>query len=248
MQEITKDKLISISKFKITSADTDIFARLRLGGMVNYLIQAAIDSADKLGFGFSGLREQKLFWVLNRLTIEMPENLGWYDEIEVETWPKTVDRILYLRDYLVRNTKNQIVAKATSGWAAIDVETKKLKQVSGVEAEIFSHLKDKQALTDFEKLDRVKEGDNFEVKTSFFDIDLNKHVTSTRYVDWMMDTFSLDFHRDNRPKTLTINYMKETMPGDEILLSRHSPDGKKFYFEGFNKSKETIACRAVIGF
>ena len=54
-----------LNPFKIDSADTDMFGRIRLGSLVNLLIQAATNSADKLGFGYKNIQEQKLFWVLS---------------------------------------------------------------------------------------------------------------------------------------------------------------------------------------
>ena len=80
-----------------------MFARIRAGAMVNLLIQSAINSAESLGFGFAELREQKLFWVLSRLTVEIYHPLKWNEEAEVETWPKSVEGLLYTRDYIVRD-------------------------------------------------------------------------------------------------------------------------------------------------
>ena len=64
----------------------------------------------------------------------------------------------------------------------------------------------------------------------FFDIDLNKHVTSSRYVDWMMDSFSAEFHEANYPKKIALNYMKEVKLGEKIELIRQNPENKLFLF------------------
>jgi len=235
--------------FKVTSADTDMNARLRLGSLVNLLIQAAISSADSLGFGFGGLRQEKLFWVLSRLTVEIYKPLLWYQTGEVETWPKDVDKILYLRDFIVRNQEKQVFAKATSGWLSIDLDTKRPKIFDGIHAPMFNHLRDKRALnTSPEKLFPVKEGNVSEVQSGFFDIDLNGHVTATRYIDWMMDTFPIEFHARNYPQKVTINYLKETKPGETIQLVRHATDEKSFSFEGFNKTNKSFAFRGFIVF
>lgn len=128
----TSNHLITTVGFEVSSADTDMFARLRLSAMANMLIQSAINSADILGFGFNGLREHNLFWVLSRLVIEIQKPLMWYDKQWVETWPKDLERILYLRDFLIRDGKDNVVAKATSGWLAIDLKSKRPKQIEGI--------------------------------------------------------------------------------------------------------------------
>jgi len=249
MNELTEEQLTSYSAFRITSADTDMFARIKAGGLFNLLIQAAIDSAEKLGFGFKNLKEQKLYWVLSRLTVEIYKPLIWNQEAIVETWPKSLDRLLYMRDYLVRDKEQNIVARATSGWLAIDTLTKKPKIIDGIQSEMFVHLHNKHGLKESpEKMSGHASGDCFEMQSKYFDYDLNRHVTSTRYVDWMMDTFPVDFHKHHFPKKISINFMKETLPGDTLTIIRGSDSGNLYNFEGTNQTHNTIAFRGKIEF
>ncbi|MFP4526834.1 MAG: acyl-[acyl-carrier-protein] thioesterase [Bacteroidales bacterium] len=250
MSNLTEERLTLTTNFSVTSADTDMFSRLRLGGLVNFLIQSAIQSADDLGFGFRDISQQKLFWVLSRLTLKIYRPVEWYEQIEVETWPKDVERIIYLRDFVVRDKRKQVVACATSGWLAVDLETKRPKRIEGVGADFFTHLNEKHALEQSpEKIGPVKEaGEPFKIQSSYYDIDLNRHVTSTRYIDWMMDTFSIEFHEKNYPYSLSINYMKETRPKEIIHLYRTEKENQKFLFEGVNAGADTTAFRGKIDF
>ena len=69
--EVEKEGLSLVTRYRITSADCDIHARLKPSALLGFMIQSAIDSADRMGFGFRDLRKQKLFWVLSRLSLEM---------------------------------------------------------------------------------------------------------------------------------------------------------------------------------
>lgn len=249
MKELTENNLTIFSGFKITSADTDMYGRIRAGAIVNLLIQSAINSAERLGFGFKNLSEQKLFWVLSRMTVEIYQPLHWSQETEVETWPKTIEGLLYTRDYIVRDARQNIIARATSGWLAVDTETKRPKILEGIHAEMFVHLKEKHGINESpEKLSATPEGDSYTVQSGYFDIDLNKHVTSTRYIDWMMDTFSVDFHSGHFPKKISVNFMKETMPGDSIRIIRNRNSNSLYCFEGTNLLHNTVAFRGKIEF
>ncbi len=249
MKELSEKSLSLKTSFNVTSAETDMYSRLRLGGLVNYLIQSAIKSADDLGFGFRGLRKQQLFWVLSRMTLEIYRPLKWYEQVEVETWPKSVEKIIYLRDFIVKDGEGNVAARATSGWLAVDLHSKRPKKVDGVEADYFTHLKDKNALEQSpEKLSPFEGKDQFEIQSSYFDIDLNKHVTATRYIDWMMDTFSIEFHANNYPGKLSINYLKETKPKEIIRLKREQSDSNGYNFEGINIGANTDAFRGKVEF
>lgn len=248
MKSLSEKDLTIQMPITITSADTDMYMRLRLGGVVNLLIQAAIESAESLGFGFKNLKNQKLYWVLSRLTVEIYKPLTWNQKVVVETWPKNLEGLLYLRDFIIRDEQQNIVCRATSGWLAIDLLAKKPKIIDGIHAGMFVELKDKHGLTELpEKLPGIADGEEFEINTGFFDFDLNRHVTSTRYIDWMMDTFTVDFHKAFYPKKLSVNFMKETLPGDAISLKRESRD-TLYGFEGTNLLHKTTAFRGKIEF
>ncbi|MCG8582059.1 MAG: thioesterase [Bacteroidales bacterium] len=236
------------TKYTVTSADTDMFSRLKPGSLVNFLIQSAISSAENLGFGFKDLKQEHLFWVLNRLSVEIYRPVLWNEQIEVETWPKNIERIFYIRDFLVRDAQNNIIAKASSAWLAIDLTSKRPCNFNKDKMEIFTALKDVSAL-DYspEKLGSIEKQSETHITPTYFDIDLNKHVTSTRYVDWMMDTFSIDFHQQHYPKSLSINYMKETMHGETIALSNEQ-NNNIHCFEGFNHSQNKVAFRTKVEF
>ncbi len=243
------NSLILQTSYPVTSADTDMEARVRASSLVNMLIQSAISSADSLGFGFSGIRQQQLFWVLSRLTVEIYKPLMWYQEARVETWPKDIDGLLYLRDFSITDSKNNVAASAVSGWLAIDLSTKRPKRIEAAHEELFTSLKDRHALPAApDKLAPVSEGETFLVRSTYFDLDLNKHVTSTRYIDWMMDTFPLDFVRSKYPRRISINFMKETMPGVSIVLKRMLEGENRYSFEGTSEVSGNAHFRGKIEF
>ena len=246
---MNENDLTLISEFKITSAETDMEARLRPGSLVNLLVQSAINSADNLGFGFGGIRQQNLFWVLSRLTLEIIRPLKWHEKVEVETWPKDVEKILYLRDFIIRDETQNIVAKATSGWLAIDLDTKRAKKIDGLHAGLFVYLKNKHSIPELpEKINTVIEGDTFNYKAEYYDIDLNKHFSATRYIDRMMDTFPVEFHKNHYPKKLSVNFLKETMPGEILRFTRQRQSEETHLFEAVNVNTDAVSFRAKVEF
>ena len=249
MKQLSEKELTRISSFTVTTADTDMYSRIHLGAYVNLLIQASIHSADDMGHGFKDLNEKQLFWVLSRISLNLYQPLKWNERVEVETWAKGLNRLYYLRDYLIRDEHHHIIGKGISGWLAIDLQSKRPKVIKGENARLFEYLKEKHAMQELpESLDPVKTGDVFRVKSVYFDIDLNKHVTSTRYVDWMMDTFSPEFHKHHYPQWLSVNYIKETKPLETIRITRNRADEGTYLFEGYNTGAETTAFRGKIVF
>jgi acyl-ACP thioesterase len=116
---------------------------------------------------------------------------------------------------------------------ALDSKTKRPRQVESIQPGLFNHLRDKLAIgVPAEKLAPVSGGDCFSVQSTYFDIDLNRHVTSTRYIDWMVDSFTVDYLLQHYPKTLDINFLKEVMPGELITIHKLESVESCFNFEG----------------
>jgi len=243
------DKLITVTDFKITSADTDMEARLRPGALFSFLAHAAYLSADNLGFGYQHLKEHNLFWVLSRLEIHIKRPLMWNEVVEIETWPKNIEGILYIRDFNVRDQKGEIVVRAGTSWLAIDSRSKRPRRKESFDSDLFSRLRNKNALSESPaRLPDLSDGDHFSVRSTYYDIDLNKHVTSSRYIDWMMDTLNIDFHQRHYPEKIWVNYVKETMPGIDVEILRQGKRDGDFFFTGRHIENQRISFKGRIKF
>lgn len=241
--------LIHQMPFRVNTANTDMHKRLRPGAMLAHLIQSSIQHSERLQAGFETLSEQNLFWVLSRISIDIHQPLEWHEEAFSETWPKNLEKIMYLRDFRILGADEKLFASASSGWLAIDKISKRPKLVNQDYSEIFTALKERHALTGIpEKLNPVKTGDIHLIKSTYFDIDLNGHVTSSRYIDWMMDTFEVDFHQTHYPRSISVNYFNETKIGEDIELRKTADSERVYSFEGFNKSRNVIAFLGKVGF
>lgn len=240
--------LASIIEYKLTSDVSDMFGRIRLSAFINLMIQSAIKSANSLGFGFDMLKQKNMTWMLGRLSVEIYKSSNWENKVFVETWPKTVDGLLYIRDFIVRNEKDEVIAKGTSGWLAVDLDKKRIVSVDSLN-EAFYELKNKNALDYMPmKITANKTEESFIRHASYFDLDMNKHVTAVRYLDWMMDTFDVDFHEKNYPKEIHINYIKEIHVGNEIKLNKKQLEEGKYYFDAQNQTTGNDSFKCIIKF
>lgn len=248
MTLLNENNLASSAAYRVISANTDMYSRLRPSALLGFLIQSAIDSADNLGFGFGSLREQHLFWVLSRMTVELDETPLWNDTIEIETWPRDIERILYRRDYLIRKNGN-IIGRATSSWLAIDLKSKKLSKVSEGEEWKFVTLRDKKAIEAAPaKLNAVSGADCCTIETQYNDFDLNGHVTSTRYLEWAENSMDTAFYKSNVCRGFSVNYIKETLPGENLGASFEFAENGNLFFEAKHGSSRDTSFRCLLHF
>ncbi len=246
----SNSQMICRIEWEITSAETDIFGRLRAGALINLMIQAAIKSADDLGFGLAYLRRKELFWVLSRMTVEIRSPFHWRDTIIIDSWPRDIDGLSYLRDFEARDKEGNILVVASSAWLAIDMNRKRPTLLNEEANNLFTRLRNKIAgPTVIEKLSpsTLTTDSQRKIIPMFFDFDLNGHVTTTRYIDWIMDSFSMDFHSENRVARMDVNFMQEILPGDLIELNKTKRDADHF-LEGVLIHSGKPSFRARINF
>ena len=56
-------------------------------------------------------------------------------------------------------------------------------------------------------------------RVRYSEVDINGHLTNTRYIDWVCDLAGEDFHRDHPLRQLRIDYRAEIMPDEEVALA-----------------------------
>lgn len=227
------------NEFLISSADADYFQTLSYSGLINFLIQSAWKHAEILGFGTEFLHQNKLFWVLSRIFITIVKKPLWNNSLTVRTWPREIDRLFYLRDMEVIDASGELVAAATTRWLIVDIESKR-PRLFRPDHPAFIVNSGKRALDkdDLSITFFTEDPEYFTRSAEFSDLDLNRHLTTTRYVDWMMDTFAIDYLEEHPVKNLQMNFMKEIPARTVVKITRtFDKENKTWYFRFSDESE-----------
>lgn len=233
--------------FQIQPQDVDFQFRVTMAAFANILLTTAQFNADDNGFGLRRLNEMECSWVLSRFAIEMKRFPEQYEKISVETWVEEVGRANTTRNFCIRDEQNEIIANASSLWVFFDMQTRRAKDLITLDG-IHEFANGEPGLIEKPtRLGPVENGvdyDGFKVKYS--DIDINGHVNSVRYVQWISDCFSLDCYRKCAVSRFEINYMNEMMYDDFVEIVGQELEKGDFRFE--IRKDDKVACRARIVF
>ena len=232
--------------FQIQPQDVDFQFRVTMAALADILLATAGYNADDNGFGLRRLHEMQCAWVLSRLAIERDRFPEQYENIRMETWVEEVGRTNTTRNFCIRDEKNEIIGNACSVWVMFDMKTRRAKDLEILEGIHEFALGDVGLIEKPIKLGSVEgeEYDGFKVKYS--DIDINGHVNSIRYIQWISDCFSLDCYRKCKVKRFEINYINEMLYDDFVEIAGHEVEPGDFRFE--IRKEDKIACRARVVF
>lgn len=239
-----------INKFQIGLSDIDFTKRLKLSSLFSYFQDIASSHADEIGYGVDALEKNYgVTWVLLRIKVEIIRNPEWHEEIMIETWPQEPKKLEFERDFLVWDRDGNLIIRATSIWVLLDIKTREIRKSEIVKAKLPS-VKVERAIDC--KLGRIKPFDqsifSYKKVIGYSDVDINGHLNNTKYIDFIMDCFSLEGHRQYMVKTIEVNYINEALPGETILLNKDisSLDSNQIYIEGTNEKDHKVIFRALV--
>lgn len=185
--------------------------------LTEYMMYLASVDANKLGFGYDFMKSNNAAWVISRFSIVFERPLKHGEGINIKTFPRGTDGLFYYRAFEIMESDCNEAANAESAWLIIDIDSRKPLRNS---------LESPQAGDDFTRPRRLNMFANAEQCTGIIDvneshIDVNGHVNSINYIEWMFDCLETD-----SIVSMNINYKQECFKGDRLKLYRTEEAGK----------------------
>lgn len=205
--------------YTIQTFDLDAEQRSSVPALCRYLLDAAGIHADALGFSVPQLNERDLTWMLSRFRLRMERIPRWREELTVETWPSGMERLFAMRGFQLSGRGGSPLGAAGSAWLLINTASRRPVRPQTLFAG-FSFPRPQILAPSLDKLSspgRLDTELGFRVRYS--DLDINQHVTTTSYVDWLLEAVPLETRRCCVLRELEISFLAESLYG-ESLLSR----------------------------
>ena len=224
-------------KLTVPCYDTDAAWRLKPASFMNMAQEAAGRHAVYLGFGYDDLIKNNTAWILSRVHVEFPDTPLWRDEITLTTWHKGLERLFFLRDFVLTDNTGKVRAKAATSWLVLNLETRRLVRDPKL-VEEGTVCRDNACAASAEKVQMPKDIEPRHVMdhiVAYSDIDTNGHANNAMYMQWAMDAVDYETASSRPVKSFTINFNHENKAGDVVsmfMASREMEDGLHVYVEG----------------
>jgi len=232
--------------FKVHTYEVDIHNRLTIQSLAQFLQESASNHAAQLGFGVEYLLGNSRTWVLSRLAIEIKEFIPLGETITIKTWPADTEKLFFIRDFEIINSKGSIIGSGTSYWIFINTENGRPV-----------HPSKKEIVFDYENIERgfnrslskLPAQDNTEPSMSFnvrySDLDLNNHVNNIKYIEWGMEGIDPEYKKGHMPFTLEINFLAEAKYSDLVDLSMEKRSSENFLHSLYIANNEICRIKSV---
>lgn len=205
-------------KIKLKYDDIGKSNRLNIKSLIKYFGDIAGNHSTNCSYGLNDIPTTHITWLLLNWKVKMFSHPKYNEELTINTWPRVIEKFYSFRDFEVFDSKNNLVAIASSKWVMINAETKRIERISneiinayGIEKKsVFTEpLNDKPQIPDNLKL-------NFTYTIQRRDIDTNGHVNNIHYIDYALESLPEDVYNSNEFDNIEIHYKKEIKYGETI--------------------------------
>lgn len=209
-------------KFTVRFSDCDEHSRLKLSRLFQFTEEVALADAQRKGYGLWNMMKSGYGCAVTRMKLRLNHTPLLGEELLISTWAKEnyKDKVIY-KDYMVRDSRGNILVEGTSSWLLVDLKTGKAVPPSTSPFPVPIE-EGKEALPS--KLDILSMGlfpkvvDQVQGRNT--DLDINHHVNHCRYVDWVLDALSRDEVKRRGVRSIQMNYIHQVGLGEKIDIVR----------------------------
>lgn len=219
---------------KVKFSEVDVNYNMTPDSIVTYLQDMTGAHSLEMGVDARNMRDKSnAFWIITKIKLKINTLPRFDEELEFETWPTTVDRIRFERDYRV-NRDGETLVMCRSQWCVLDCDTLKLRRCDSVcYPHDMPHREDRSGAGDFVRsYEKTDESDLSCIhKICLTELDPNGHTNNVSYLRMARNTFTQSEMNGIEFDEIQISFASQTYFGDEVKIYRKKTENG-FFIEG----------------
>ncbi|MBQ6086957.1 MAG: hypothetical protein IJK96_02720 [Bacteroidales bacterium] len=229
-------------EFTVKSYESDLNNLIKPFFIQSHVQEIAYEGSNVAGAGYSVLREEGIFWALNRIRLQFERWPVWGERVTLETWPYTQVLPLWHRNFRLLSG-DEVLMHGTSVWTLLSLRDRAIiRDLHGFDTSL--NL-DEASLPTCGKialpkgLEPVPAGGHTAV---WSDIDTNDHVNNCMYTQWCVDALPPDYVRTHSLYDIQVCYYHEIHLGERVEFGLVRDDDT-WYVQGTVQDRSCFVAR-----
>ena len=211
--------------YEVTDIAVNRYGRMKTSMILFLAQEAAGRHCQLLSVDYETLAQKRLFWAVTRHRVQITRLPQRGETIRVETWPMPTTRVAYPRSVVAYDAQGQECFRAISLWVLMDLDKRSMVLPGKSGIDVCGTLRGCELATPGSL--PAKPLSNSRTRTvCFTDLDRNGHMNNTRYLDWIDDLHSSQFHAANELQDITLCYLSEAREGQTLQLQWDFPESE----------------------
>ena len=219
-----KIKLNFQKTFEVHSYEAFYNRQLKPVKLFEYLNDTAEHHSESVGFSMENLFFKGCSWILLSWNICIEKWPSLRDVILIETWISHIKRCFAFREFLVKNSQNEILIRASSRWIFYHIGKKRAERIP---EKLVNQWPTNRSVACPESIidsANLKTQGSQKIENSFIvqkqDIDILDHVHNTRYIDWIMQNKPEEIRQNYSLKHIDVSYRHEIKFPNDVLIKQ----------------------------
>lgn len=221
--------------FFLSAGETNAQQEISLPLLTSKIIDIATAHANSLGIGNPAMQARGCGWVLSRIALEMERYPRVNETYSLTTWIETWNRHFSVRNFMVADAAGNPLGYAKSVWMVLDTVTRENAGLSHLslasdmigarECPIAAPGRHRAILPENQGGDVPKgclraTSPAVEYTFQYSDLDFYRHVNTVRYVQMLLNRFTLEEMDATQVSRLEMAFMREGRYAEPVVLSR----------------------------
>ena len=209
--------------YKIKSTDCGSNMLLKPSSLLMIVQDLATLGAEYIGAGTDKVTGKGYIWVLAKIEVEIIKTPRYLEDVKLITYPNKMIRFVYPRTILINDINDNPMIKISTMWCILNYENRNLVMPD----EINLHTPGDEPINKISsiKFDKVELLEERKVRNT--DLDVNMHLNNVKYLDYIIDSFDLDFINNNEIQRFNIIFHEEVKAGETLGI--YSSNDKKYF-------------------
>ncbi len=209
--------------FCLAAGECNPEGEMPLGMLMNRIIEMATAHANKWGVGYERLIKDNHAWVLSRVAIEATRYPRVNEQYTIVTWIEGYNRYFSQRNFELLDADGNTLGFARTIWMVIDLTTRQGVNIAELQY-ISQNVSPRPCpIEPATKMAAVAPTRSATHDFVYSDCDFNRHVNTVRYIDLLMNQFSMDTHDQMQVRRLEMAFVSESYYGQQatVLVDDH---------------------------
>lgn len=235
----TEKPCILTRKYYLSAAECNAQHEMALPQLAQKFIDVATEHANILGIGNPDMPKPDMGWVLSRLTVEMNCYPKYNTDYIITTWVEDWNRHFSRRAFSISDPDGNIFGYARSIWMVLNTSDRSNAGLSGLDFKPEWISKMECPIPMQEKHVRIEpDGHEPIYRFKYCDIDFYRHVNTVRYIDLLLNQFSMQAYDDNIVNRLEISFLHEASYGMEVRVMKQMVDTDSHHYRLYLESTD----------
>lgn len=207
-------------KYDVLYYDSDVNKNIKMVSLMKIFGDVSTAHEESLALeGMKYLQDHGLSWIIYSYSIDVKKPIEYKSSIKVETYLDGIKKFYACRVYKVYNEQEELIAEGRIIFLLIDLEKRRAVRIPKEYCELIKMPEGGEVELKSTKIDKIEREDlEAKVLVRRNDIDYNKHVNNTKYLEWVIEATPECILDDYSLIESKIKYEKEVRLGDEVKV------------------------------